>query len=130
MYKSCHAPPTTAQPTSRTSASRSSTAPPSPLAIAEQLTTASAILFNPKYTRRPPPTRLRPTYVGTLALNNRTDSTISVRNLPDGHTVPIMDKRHPSSFQQLEKLGEGTYATVSRPAYSAPCPVANRHPGL
>jgi hypothetical protein len=22
-------------------------------------------------------------------------------------------KRHPSSFQQLEKLGEGTYATVS-----------------
>ncbi|KAL8811869.1 MAG: hypothetical protein Q9223_001433 [Gallowayella weberi] len=24
----------------------------------------------------------------------------------------IMDKRHPSSFQQLEKLGEGTYATV------------------
>lgn len=25
-------------------------------------------------------------------------------------------KRHPSSFQQLEKLGEGTYATVSLPA--------------
>lgn len=25
-----------------------------------------------------------------------------------------MDRRHPSSFQQLEKLGEGTYATVSR----------------
>lgn len=24
-----------------------------------------------------------------------------------------MEKRHPSSFQQLEKLGEGTYATVS-----------------
>lgn len=24
-----------------------------------------------------------------------------------------MDKRHPNSFQQLEKLGEGTYATVS-----------------
>jgi hypothetical protein len=22
------------------------------------------------------------------------------------------NKRHPSSFQQLEKLGEGTYATV------------------
>jgi hypothetical protein len=22
-------------------------------------------------------------------------------------------KRHPNSFQQLEKLGEGTYATVS-----------------
>jgi len=25
-----------------------------------------------------------------------------------------MDKRHPSSFAQLEKLGEGTYATVSK----------------
>ncbi|OAP65209.1 CMGC/CDK/CDK5 protein kinase [Fonsecaea erecta] len=25
---------------------------------------------------------------------------------------PEMDRRHPSSFQQLEKLGEGTYATV------------------
>jgi len=25
-----------------------------------------------------------------------------------------MDRRHPSSFQQLEKLGEGTYATVSQ----------------
>jgi hypothetical protein len=24
----------------------------------------------------------------------------------------IMEKRNPSSFQQLEKLGEGTYATV------------------
>lgn len=32
-----------------------------------------------------------------------------------------MDKRHPSSFQQLEKLGEGTYATVRRRACSAPC---------
>lgn len=29
-------------------------------------------------------------------------------------------KRHPSSFQQLEKLGEGTYATVSR-ATALPC---------
>lgn len=27
---------------------------------------------------------------------------------------PTMDRRHPSSFQQLEKLGEGTYATVGR----------------
>jgi hypothetical protein len=27
-------------------------------------------------------------------------------------TVNSMERRHPSSFQQLEKLGEGTYATV------------------
>lgn len=26
------------------------------------------------------------------------------------------NKRHPSSFQQLEKLGEGTYATVRFPS--------------
>ncbi|KAL8697398.1 MAG: hypothetical protein Q9201_007137, partial [Fulgogasparrea decipioides] len=33
----------------------------------------------------------------------------------DSGKLPLkatMDKRHPSSFQQLEKLGEGTYATV------------------
>jgi negative regulator of PHO system len=49
---------------------------------------------------------------------NRTDSSISVRNLGEGQiipVVPVMDnRRHPSSFQQLEKLGEGTYATVRR----------------
>ncbi|KAF2137487.1 uncharacterized protein K452DRAFT_329203 [Aplosporella prunicola CBS 121167] len=106
----------TAQRTSRpatgsTSQSRSSTAPPSPLAIAEQLTTASAILFDPKFTNRPPPTHLKPTHVGTLSLD-RTDSTISIRNLGGGQAIAHMDKRHPSSFQQLEKLGEGTYATV------------------
>jgi len=25
----------------------------------------------------------------------------------------VMERKHPSTFQQLEKLGEGTYATVS-----------------
>ncbi|KAL1390044.1 kinase-like domain-containing protein [Phyllosticta capitalensis] len=94
------------------SVSRTSTAPPSPLAIAEQLTSASAILFDPRYTRRPPPTRLKPIHVATLSLENRSDSTISIRNLGGGHSIVVMDKRHPSSFQQLEKLGEGTYATV------------------
>ena len=28
-------------------------------------------------------------------------------------SIEMDGKRHPSSFQQLEKLGEGTYATVS-----------------
>ncbi|KAF2084327.1 Pkinase-domain-containing protein [Saccharata proteae CBS 121410] len=102
-------PPTTAK---STASSRASTAPPSPLAICEQLTSASAILFDPRYTNRPPPTVLRPTHVGTLSLEDRTDSSISVRSLGGGQIVPVMDKRHPSSFQQLEKLGEGTYATV------------------
>ncbi|KAF2225162.1 kinase-like domain-containing protein [Elsinoe ampelina] len=71
-----------------------------------------SILWDPKFTKRPPPTRLHPTHVGTLSLENRSDSTISVRSLGGGQRIPPMDKRHPSSFQQLEKLGEGTYATV------------------
>ncbi|KAF2154923.1 Pkinase-domain-containing protein [Myriangium duriaei CBS 260.36] len=98
---------------SRPSPSRASTFPASsPLTIASQLTTASSILWDPRFTKRPPPTRLQPTHVGTLSLENRSDSTISVRSLGGGQRVPPMDKRHPSSFQQLEKLGEGTYATV------------------
>ena len=38
-----------------------------------------------------------------------------MRSLGGGNKVDSMDKRHPSSFQQLEKLGEGTYATVRYP---------------
>ncbi|KEQ85834.1 Pkinase-domain-containing protein [Aureobasidium pullulans EXF-150] len=72
-----------------------------------------SILWDPRYTNRNPPhARLHPTHVGTLSLDNRSDSTISVRSLGGGQRIPPMDKRHPSSFQQLEKLGEGTYATV------------------
>ncbi|KAF1959018.1 Pkinase-domain-containing protein [Byssothecium circinans] len=86
------------------------------------LTTASDILWDPQYTSKPPPGKLKPTHAGTLSVANRTDSSISVRNLDGGHparvaaptpATPTMDnRRHPSSFQQLEKLGEGTYATV------------------
>jgi negative regulator of the PHO system len=83
------------------------------LQIANQLTTARATLWDPKYTRREPPDiRLHPTHVGTLSVGNRNDSNISVRSLGGGNKIDSMDKRHPSSFQQLEKLGEGTYATV------------------
>ncbi|KNG47252.1 Pkinase-domain-containing protein [Stemphylium lycopersici] len=88
----------------------------SPLRIASQLTTASSILWDPKFTSRAPPGSLKPVHAGTLVAPQRTDSSISVRNLGDGHTVPFVptmdNRRHPSSFQQLEKLGEGTYATV------------------
>lgn len=90
----------------------------SSLSIASQLTTSREILWDPKFTRREPPDiRLLPTHVGTLHVGSlgpgdRTDSNISVRSLGGGHKLEPMDKRHPSSFQQLEKLGEGTYATV------------------
>lgn len=89
-----------------------------PLAVANQLTTASAILWDPKFTNRPPPIGLRPTYIGKLGLEDRTDSSISLRSLGGGQRFTAqpsqaqMDRKHPNSFQQLEKLGEGTYATV------------------
>lgn len=115
--RSTHHPnPSTSNPSQppHTSAPTSS----SPLTIANQLTTSRDILWDPKFTRREPlETRLHPTHVGTLAVGSlsagqRTDSNISVRSLGGGHRIEVMDKRHPSSFQQLEKLGEGTYATV------------------
>jgi len=93
---------------------QSSTTPP--LAVASQLTTPSAILWDPNFTSRPPHIGLQPTYAGKTGLESRTDSSISLRSLGGGQRVTQpqaqMDKRHPNSFQQLEKLGEGTYATV------------------
>lgn len=90
-----------------------------PSSALARLTTASSILWDPRVTtRRPPPVGLRPTHVGTLAVDARSDSSISLRALGGGPKVAPMDKRHPNSFQQLEKLGEGTYATVSFPCAS------------
>ncbi|KAF9735217.1 hypothetical protein PMIN06_008977 [Paraphaeosphaeria minitans] len=114
---------TTAQPTPSPDAASAPAlalalahAKPPQLHIANELTTASAILFDPQHTSRPPPRKLNLTHADTLSVANRTDSSISVRNLGGGQTAPFaptMDnRRHPSSFQQLEKLGEGTYATV------------------
>ncbi|KAF2720427.1 Pkinase-domain-containing protein [Polychaeton citri CBS 116435] len=81
--------------------------------VKAELTTSRAILWDPKFTsKNPPEIHLLPTHVGTLSVGNRTDSNISVRSLGGGSRIGMMDKRHPSSFQQLEKLGEGTYATV------------------
>lgn len=89
-----------------------SSTPPPLLHIASQITTAGAELW--RYTDRPPPGSLKPAIAGTFAVPFRTESSISVRNLGDGEAIQqSMDsRRNPSSFQQLEKLGEGTYATV------------------
>ncbi|KIX06030.1 serine/threonine-protein kinase pef1 [Rhinocladiella mackenziei CBS 650.93] len=56
--------------------------------LAERVISPGSVLF--QYSAAPPPGR--------------------DRLLHRGYTE--MDRRHPSSFQQLEKLGEGTYATV------------------
>ncbi|KAF2499087.1 hypothetical protein BU16DRAFT_535494 [Lophium mytilinum] len=70
----------------RAPASRSNTPPPS-LAIANHLTTASAVFRDPKYASR----------------------QNSWRRLADHDGQPQASKL----FKQLERLGEGTYATVS-----------------
>lgn len=64
--------------------------------------TAGGVLFDPKFTdtRQPSP---RPHY---LVYTDPTSSRVP----PPASNMDA--KRHPSSFQQLEKLGEGTYATV------------------
>jgi hypothetical protein len=63
--------------------------------------TSGSILFDKKHTSRPAPAPVP---------HFRVYPQLEVPK-----RLSAMDaKRHPSSFQQLEKLGEGTYATVSR----------------
>lgn len=88
------------------------------LSILYQLCTPASILFDPRYTNRTrsliaPPYTFPPSPTAQR-LPHSLPSSISIQNLDPEHNTDEMDnKRHPSSFQQLEKLGEGTYATVS-----------------
>ena len=87
------------------------------LNILQQTLTPASVLFDPKFTsqQRPSPTlpfRTFPPSPTATRLPHSLPSTISVQNLDTEENTAAMDKRHPSSFQQLEKLGEGTYATV------------------
>ena len=87
------------------------------LTILHQICTPASLLFNPKYTSRErpsplPPFRTFPPSPTAQRIPFSVPSTISVQNLDKEESKATMDKRHPSSFQQLEKLGEGTYATV------------------
>lgn len=52
---------------------------------------------------------------GSVLFAHQPPPPITVQRLQEFTPRPnaSMDRRHPSSFQQLEKLGEGTYATVS-----------------
>ena len=89
------------------------------LAILNKTVTPATLLFDPKYTSRErpsprPPFRTFPPSPTAARLPVHVPSTISVQNLDKEEPPAAMDKRHPSSFQQLEKLGEGTYATVRR----------------
>lgn len=68
--------------------------------------TAAGLLFDPRHTSRQAPP---PAPRGNIVQEAVNTDTASFSTLPSA----TMDaKRHPSSFQQLEKLGEGTYATV------------------
>lgn len=87
------------------------------LAILQGLTTPAALLFDPRFTSRLRPSpkipfRTYPPSPSSQRLPHSLPSTISIQNLDPGESAEVMDKRHPQSFQQLEKLGEGTYATV------------------
>lgn len=90
--------------------------------IFEKLCTPASILFDPRYTSQPKPSACPPfrTFPPTPRIDNRPiaklPSNISIRELVNASEIQEqaakMDKRNPNSFQQLEKLGEGTYATV------------------
>ncbi|KFY58031.1 hypothetical protein V496_06262 [Pseudogymnoascus sp. VKM F-4515 (FW-2607)] len=87
--------------------------------ILKQLCSPASLLFDPRYTATPKPSA-RPPFrtfppspaAGERRPPTRLPSTISVHTLDSEALTATMDKRNPSSFQQLEKLGEGTYATV------------------
>lgn len=92
-----------------TTASNDLPLPPSTesLDLLRKTTTAGSILFNPAFTSRP-----RPRQAPFPDTNTIVDTEFASHAI----TKAKMDgKRHLSSFQQLEKLGEGTYATVSAP---------------
>jgi hypothetical protein len=85
--------------------------------ILNNICTPASLLFDPRFTSRQrpsplPPFRTFPPSPPAQRIPYSLPSTISVQNLDTEEPAAEMDKRHPSSFQQLEKLGEGTYATV------------------
>lgn len=88
------------------------------LDILNKIVTPSSLLFDPQFTSQQRPSALPPfrTFPPSPTIDRRLPpnipSIISIQNLDIENSTSEMDKRHPSSFQQLEKLGEGTYATV------------------
>ena len=87
------------------------------LSILSQIVTPGSVLFDPRYTSRARPSPVPPfrTYPPSPPASRNPPVVPSAISLQDLDTQPQpveMDRRHPSSFQQLEKLGEGTYATV------------------
>jgi hypothetical protein len=100
---------------------------PDTRALLDTFCTPASLLWDPRYT-----SQQRPSFTPPL----RTWSSPAVRRRPrlivtvdddvdTDESIDEMDKRHPSSFQQLEKLGEGTYATVCFPCV-VPRPAANQ----
>ena len=88
------------------------------LATLKELCTPASLLFDLRFTSLQPPNPLPPfrTFPPSPTAQRipySLPSTISFQTLDTEEPPAEMDKRHPSSFQQLEKLGEGTYATVS-----------------
>ena len=84
-------------------------------AFLDSVCTPSSLLWDPRYTSKQHPSFTPPLRTSSSPAVRRTPVIVQ-DDLDTEDNIDEMDKRHPSSFQQLEKLGEGTYATV-RPRY-------------
>jgi hypothetical protein len=76
------------------------------------ITTAGSVLFAPAHA-----SPLRPPPIARFAISGGLDHPTNTPPQParaQPRTETMDGKRHAASFQQLEKLGEGTYATVSQ----------------
>ena len=100
-------------PSSSTTASHGSQprADPGSRPSLRKITTAGSVLFAPAHAspHRPPP-------IARFAVSGGLDHPTDTSPQPASaqpRTETMDGKRHAASFQQLEKLGEGTYATVS-----------------
>lgn len=76
--------------------------------------TPASLLWDLRYTSQQRPSFTPPLRTSSSPAVRRTPVIARVSLHPEDN-IEEMDKRHPSSFQQLEKLGEGTYATVWAP---------------
>ena len=80
-------------------------------AFIDSICTPASLLWDHRHTSQQRPSFRPPLRTSSSPAVQRT-RVIIWDDLETEDNIEEMDKRHPSSFQQLEKLGEGTYATV------------------
>lgn len=80
-------------------------------AFIDSICTPASLLWDRRHVSQQRPSFTPPLRTSSSPAVHRTRVIVG-ENLETEDNIEEMDKRHPSSFQQLEKLGEGTYATV------------------